>query len=333
MSKRYILIIACASVILFVLFFIFIKNKKPSASVELGSQSVTLLLDWMPNTNHTGFYVGKIRGFYEKLGIDLKILNPTQTTATTLVGTGKADFGISYANDIIYARNMGVPVVSIAAIIQANTSCFVWRKSANISDIKGFEGKRYGGWGSPEENATLKYVMENNGADFSKVQMLTTGTQDFLQATVKNVDFTWEYLGWNILAAQLKNVEIETYCPADQFPVFDKPSPLIITSEKMIKENPEKVRAFLQATAEGFNIAIEKPSEAAADFLQAVPELDPNLVKKSAEFLANLYKENADKWGTQDMKKFNLYAKWMQDVELIKEIPKTESYINNKFLP
>ncbi|KAB8033442.1 ABC transporter substrate-binding protein [Fluviispira multicolorata] len=331
MLKKIVFILIGLIALLIAATAIFINNK--DKSIIKDRKSVTLLLDWKPNTNHAGFYVAKIKGFYEKIGIELKILNPSQTTTTTLVGTGNADFGISYANDIIYARNMGVPIVSIAAIIQASTSCFVWRKSANISDIKGFEGRRYGGWGGPEENATLKYIMENNGADFSKVQMLTTGSQDFLQATLKNVDFTWEYLGWNILAAQLKNIEIETYCPADQFPVFDKPSPLIITSEKMLKENPELVKAFLKATSEGFNFTIENPSEAADNILQSVPELDKLLVKKSTEFLANLYKGNASQWGIQDEKKFNLYATWMKDVGLIKDVPKVDTYINNKFLP
>jgi ABC-type nitrate/sulfonate/bicarbonate transport system substrate-binding protein len=296
-------------------------------------KTVTLLLDWKPNTNHLGFYVAKLKGYYAQYGIQLKILNPTQTTSTALVGMGKADFGISYANNLIYARNVNIPVVSLAGIIQNDTSCFVWRKSANIKNVKNFEGKRYGGWGSPEENATLKYIMEKNGAQFSKVKMLTTGTQDFLPATLKNVDFTWEYKAWNILAAELNKVPVDTYCPSEHFPEFNKPSPLIITSESMIKNHPDLIKNFMKATSMGYEFAIKNPEEAAAGFVKEVPELDIKLVRASALLLAPLYKSDSKKWGFQNEKRFEIYSNWMKKVELIKQVPKTSDYLNNNFLP
>ena len=305
--------------------------EKTSTHEEL--KTVTLLLDWKPNTNHLGFYVAKFKGYYAQQGIQLKILNPTQTTSTALVGMGKADFGISYANNLIYARNALIPVVSLAGIIQNDTSCFVWRKSAKIKSIKDLEGKRYGGWGSPEENATLKYIMEKNGAQFSKVKMLTTGTQDFLPATLKNVDFTWEYKAWNILAAELKKVPVDTYCPSEHFSEFNKPSPLIITSENMVKNNPELVKKFMKATSMGYAFAIENPVEAASNLVKEVPELDPKLVHASALLLAPLYQSNSKKWGYQNERNFENYSNWMKKVDLIKQVPKTSDYLNNHFLP
>jgi ABC-type nitrate/sulfonate/bicarbonate transport system substrate-binding protein len=296
-------------------------------------KTVTLLIDWKPNTNHLGFYVAKFKGYYEKYGIILKIINPSQTTSTALVGTGKADFGISFANDVIYARNANIPVVSIAGIIKNDTSCFVWRKSSQIKSVKDFEGKRYGGWGSPEESATLKYIMEKNGAQFSKIKMLTTGSQDFLLATIKNVDFMWAYKGWDILAAELKNVPVDTYCPFEHFPELNKPSPLLITSAKMIKDNPEVIKNFMHATSLGYEFVIKNPNEAAKIFIKEIPELDSKLVYASAKYLAPLYQEKSIKWGIQNEKSFENYTKWMQKVNLIKIAPKTSDYLNNSFLP
>jgi ABC-type nitrate/sulfonate/bicarbonate transport system substrate-binding protein len=296
-------------------------------------KTVTLLLDWKPNTNHLGFYVAKSKGYYNDEGIQIKILNPSQTTGTALVGTGNADFGISYANNLLYARNANVPIVSIAGIIQNDTSCFVWRKSLLIKNIKDLEGKRYGGWGSPEENATLKFIMQKNGADFSKIKIMTTGTQDFLPATLKNVDFTWEYKGWNILAAELNHVLVDTYCPSEHFSELNKPSPLIITSENMIKNKPELIKKFMNATSKGYEFAIHHPEEAAKLFMKQVPELDSKLVSASAKFLAPLYKADSKKWGYLNEKKFENYSNWMKKVELIDKVPNTKNYINNSFIP
>ena len=296
-------------------------------------KTVTLLLDWKPNTNHLGFYVAKYKGYYADLGLQLKILNPSQTTSTALVATGNADFGISYANNLLYARNANVPIVTIAGIIQSDTSCFVWRKSSIIKNVKDFEGKRYGGWGSPEENATLKFIMQKNNVNFNKIKLMAIGSQDFLPATLKNVDFTWEYKGWNILAAELNHVEVGTYCPSDHFSELNKPSPLIITSENLLKNKPDLIMKFMKATSMGFEYAIKNPEEAAKIFVSEVPELDLKLVLASAKFLAPLYKSDAKKWGYLNEKKFQNYSDWMKKVDVIKQIPNTKEYLNNSFLP
>lgn len=306
------------------------KDNKIEKSTQL--KTVTLLLDWKPNTNHLGFYVAQTRGFYAQYGIKLKILNPTQTTSTVLVGMHKADFGLSYTNNLIYARNANIPIKAIAGVVHTDSSCFVWRKSLNIKSLKDLEGKRYGGWGSPEENATLKFIMNKNGADFSKIKMLTTGTQDFLPATLKNVDFTWEYKGWNILAAQLSKVDVEMYCPAEHFAEFNKPSPLLITSEKMLNENKELVANFMQATKLGFQYAIAEPELAAKEMLKLTPELDKALVIASAKFLAPLYQEKNKQWGELDAKKFAAYTKWMKQEKLIDVIPDPSSYLTNEYV-
>jgi ABC-type nitrate/sulfonate/bicarbonate transport system substrate-binding protein len=296
-------------------------------------KSVTLLLDWKPNTNHLGFYVAKDKGFYQEEGLELNIINPTQSSTVALVAVGKADFGIGYANQFIYAQNKNIPLVSVAGIIYKDTSCFVWRSSLDIKTIKDLEGKRYGGWGSPEEHATLKYIFEKNNASFDKLKMLTIGTLDFLPATLKTVDFTWEYPAWNILAAQLKKVSVQTYCPAEHFPELNKPSPLIFTSQHLIKQDPKRIKQFMRATAKGYQFAIQNPNEAAKIFIKSVPEMDSDLVYASAKMLSPLFQAQGKKWGEQNVTEFVTYANWMKKSKLIQKIPDFNSSISNSFLP
>ncbi len=81
--------------------------------------TATLALDWTPNTNHTGIYVAQQKGWYRDEGIDLS-LTPYSSSVSPeqLVATGQADFGISFTEGVTSSRAAGLPIVSIAAVIQ-----------------------------------------------------------------------------------------------------------------------------------------------------------------------------------------------------------------------
>lgn len=109
---------------------------------EDGLTSVSFVLDWTPNTNHTGIYVAKERGYFEDHGLDVEILLPGEVGANQLVASGKADFGVSYQERIPMARAEGLPLVSIAAVIQHNTAGYMSPVDKDITEPKDFEGDR-----------------------------------------------------------------------------------------------------------------------------------------------------------------------------------------------
>ena len=126
-------------------------------------EKVTLVLDYTPNTNHTGIYLANEKGYYKDQGIDLEIIQPSDSDAATLVASDKAQFGVSYQEDVTYALTREkdpLPIKSIATIIQHNTSGFAAPVEKNIKTAKDFEGKTYGGWGSPSEEAIIKLAMK-----------------------------------------------------------------------------------------------------------------------------------------------------------------------------
>jgi len=294
---------------------------------------ITVALDWTPNTNHIGLYVAQAKGLFTKQGLNVRMVQMRQTSTTQLVAVEKAQFGISFLSDVLHARAQKIPVVSIAGMLPENTSCFAWRASTPIENVKGFEGKRYGGWGSPEEEATLRYVMKNSNADFSKLKMVTTGISDFLPSTIKNADFMWIFMGWDGVRAQLEKVAIKTICLRDIDPVFNHPSPLLITSEGYIKENKLLIKKFLAATAEGYQFAAKSPLEAANLFSQLVPETDKKLVEASARTLAPEYVKKVPYWGYQELAKFNAYAKWANEQRILDLKEDATQFANNSFLP
>lgn len=299
-------------------------------------EKVTLVLDYTPNTNHTGIYLAKEKGYYKDQGIDLEIIQPSDSDSVTLVASDKAQFGVSYQEDVTYALTREkdpLPVKAIATIIQHNTSGFAAPVEKNIKTAKDFEGKTYGGWGSPSEEAIIKLAMEKQGADFNKLKRVNIGKDDYFTATKKNIDFAWIFDAWTGVEARLKNVKLDYIPIKDIDPALDYYTPILITNNKTIKENPELVKKFMVATSKGYEEAIKDPSGAADILSKAVPELDKNLVKTSQEYLAKLYKDDAQKWGQMKAEVWKNYAKFMQDNGLIKKALNVDEAFTNEFLP
>ena len=185
------------------------EKKEDDASLE----DVTVILDYVANTNHTGMYVALDKGYYKDLGLNVNIVEPTEGATATLVAVGKGDFGISYQEDvtIALASEDPLPIKAIAALIQHNTSGFVTYADKNITSPADFEGKTYAGWGGPGESAVLKAVMTQAGADFSKLNIITSDGAGFA-ALENQVDIMWFFEAWDNIQCELADFPIN-YMP------------------------------------------------------------------------------------------------------------------------
>lgn len=296
-------------------------------------KKVTVLLDWTPNTNHTGVYVAQKLGYYKEQGLDVEIVQPGAGGVAQLIGAGKGDFGFSYQEEVTIARTEGVPVKAIAAVIQHNTSGFASPLEKNIRRPKDFEGKKYGGWGSPAEEAMIKALMKQDNADFSKVEMVNIGTADFFTSVKKDVDFAWIFWGWTGIEAQLKGIPLN-FIPLRKFSdALDFYSPVLIASESTIKNDPETVSRFLKATSKGYNYCIHNPEKAARILLESVPDLNRELIVESQKYLAGEYQADAPRWGEMSALRWKKYADWMFDQGLLEKRLDYEEAFTNDFLP
>jgi ABC-type nitrate/sulfonate/bicarbonate transport system substrate-binding protein len=295
---------------------------------------VDMMLDWVPNTNHTGLFVAQEKGWYEQAGLKVNIIQPGETTVEQAVGAGSAAFGISYQESVTMARIEEVPIVSIAAVLQHNTSGFASRAAEEITRPKDFEGKTYGSFGSPTERAILDLLMSCDGGDVDQVEFIDTGFADFFSITEREVNFAWIFYGWDGINAQLKDIDLNVVMLNEwQDCVPDYYTPVIITSEQMISDQPEIVKAFTEATARGYEYAIAQPDEAADILLKASPESDPELIKASQKWLADQYQADAPGWGVQSQEVWQRYADWLFEQGLLsKQIEATEVF-SNDFLP
>src|SRR5258708_145926 len=130
--------------------------------------TVTMLLDWTPNTNHLGIYVADALGYYKDANLTVKIQQPGEISVEQVVGSGKAEFGVSYQEETTLSRASKVPIVSIAAVIQHNTSGFASLHSKHpLKTPADLVGLNYGSFGSPTEKPMLDALLKCAGVDAS----------------------------------------------------------------------------------------------------------------------------------------------------------------------
>jgi len=296
---------------------------------------VVALLDWFPNTNHTGLYVALEKGWYSDQGLEVEIIEPAEgSTLVQVVAAGQADFGVSYQEEVCHARAEDIPIVSIAAVIQHNTSGFASPEDRGITRPKDLEGKRYGSWGSAIERAVLDALMACDGGDVDQVEFIDIGWADYFTVVERDVDFAWIFYGWTGMEAELRGTPLNMVMLSDWSEcVPDYYTPVIITSEQSIAEKPELVRSFMAATARGYEFAIANPAEAAEILLKHAPESNPHLVRRSQAWLSPHYQAGAARWGEQKLETWQGYAKWMADLELLPRPIDAEKAFTNEFLP
>ncbi|REK53922.1 MAG: ABC transporter substrate-binding protein [Thermobacillus sp.] len=296
-------------------------------------QKVRVVLDWSPNTNHTGLYVARDKGFFAEQGLDVEIIQPGEAGADQMVASGEVEFGVSYQEAVTLARTNGVPIVSIAAVIQHNTSGFASPAEKNIKTPKDFEGKKYGGWGSPVEEAVIDSIMQEDGGDVSKVVFVNVGDTDFFTAVKRDVDFFWIFYGWTGIEAELRGEELNMIYLTDYSEKLDYYTPVLATSEKLIEEKPDLVKAFVAGAAAGYKFAIESPEEAADILIAAEPDLNAELVKASQKWLSAKYQDDAPRWGEQKLEVWKNYAEWMAEHGVMEGEFDPEAAFTNEFLP
>lgn len=295
-----------------------------------GLKEVTLVLDYVPNTNHTGFYVAQELGYYEAQGLNVNIIEPGDNDSTTLCAVGKAEFAVTYQENVTYARTAAepLPIRAIATIIQHNTSGFVTDAAAGIESPKDFEGKVYAGWQAPSEAAVLEAVMKKYDADFSKLTMVGA-VGSGLGSMTNGIDIQWEFEGWSVINDRMQGYDVKYVPVKDLDERLDYYTPVIITSERMIANDPETVRAFMAATKQGYEYAIEHPEESAEILGKVIPETDGEFLKESQKFLSAQYSLDSDVWGLMKDEVWDNYTGFMYEYGLIdKNIAAAEQYTN-----
>ena len=302
-----------------------------SCGKSKSNQKIKIVLDWVPNTNHTGLYVAKDLGYFKEEGLDVEIVQPPEGSTTALIGAGGAEFGISFQDTLAksFAKESPVPVTAVAAILQHNTSGIISLKEKGIDSPKKLEGKKYATWEDNIEQAILKKLVTDDKGDFSKVKLIPYTITDVVTGLKTNVDAVWVYYAWDGIATERAGLQTNFLKIRDYGEELDYYSPVIIANNDFLKKNPEIAKKVLKAIKKGYEYAMKNPEESAKILVKNSPELDINLVTASQKWISKEYQSDAKEWGIIDGNRWNRFYEWLYKNKVIeREIPKNFGYSN-----
>jgi len=262
------------------------SDDKSVTKVSGPPRTVTVALDWTPNTNHMGAYVAQALGYYKEAGLNVKFLPYASTPPETLVANGKADFGFSYQAGVAYARASGQDVVQVMATIRKPQYAIGYRADRNdIKSPKDLDGKVYAGFGLPDEKPGIEFVIKKDGGK-GNFKVVTLNTSAYEAVYAGSADFTLPSTTWEGVEASLTGKPLKYFNYTDYgFP--ESYSTALISSNAYLKANADTAQAFLAATKRGYEYAQQNPAKAAALLIKQNPQAFKNtqLVEKSAEML------------------------------------------------
>lgn len=306
--------------------------------------TVRLALDWTPNTNHTGFFVARAKGWYAEAAIDLRILPYASATPETLLAAHQAECGISFQDSLTFAAAAGADIVSVAAILQKTASAIGVLADGPIRRPRDLDGRTYAGFGYPNEAPTLKAVIKADGGQGEfKTATLDTAAYEALYS--RRADFTILFTAWEGVEAELRGIKLRYFQFADYgFPQFYQV--VLACDRQWLDANPDAARRFVTATARGFQLAAEQPDEAAAILVAENPgvfDANKDLPRASQRFLADggYLLDGEGRFGRQTLEQWTAYSRFLYEQGLLvdgagRPLPKPLDYgrlFTNDFLP
>lgn len=248
------------------------------------SDEATLILDFQPNAVHAGIYRALDAGYYDDAGVNLNVRPPASSTdAPKLLAAGRAQFAILDIHDLGLARERGIDVVGIGAIVGRPLASVIARDREAVRTPRDLEGGSVGVTGLPSDDAVLDSVLQAAGADADAVKRVTIGFDAVATLAAGKLDAATAF--WNAEGVALKRLDV----PIRVFRVDDYGAPrypelILATSAETLHDDPGLVRAVKDATARGYADLTAHGDEALDALLAAVPDLDPD--EQRAQFRA-----------------------------------------------
>ena len=291
------------------------------ACSEQENASVQLALDWYPNANHLGLYIAQQKGYFEDEGLDVTMYTPSDpSTVLQTVASGADDFGMNYQPDVILARNEGVPVVSIAAVVQHPLNSVMALESSGITRPSDLVGKKVGYPGIPTNEPLLDTMLKADGANgLDDVELVNIGFNIAESLISEKVDaavgayWTHESILLENQGHPVNVMKMQDWGVPDYYEL------VLVTSEEYLAENEDIAARFVRAVTKGFEDAIADP-QAGVDILVEASggEIDETIDRPGAELLVPQWQlPNGGGFGTQEPERWQSFVDWMKTQEMI----------------
>ncbi|HEX3911771.1 MAG TPA: ABC transporter substrate-binding protein [Solirubrobacteraceae bacterium] len=297
----------------------------------------TVVLDFFPNADHAALYAALDHGDFGAVGLDVKPQAPADPSEPLkLLAAGKADMAISYEPELLLARDEGLKLVSIGALVQRPLTSIIALPGSHVKKVADLAGKTVGTAGIPYQAAELKTAVQAAGANPASVKEVNVG-YNLVQAMLSGKVAATLGGFWNVEGVQLQQLHKHPLIiPVDKAGVPTYNELVLVVREDEAHKRGQDLRAFMQALTRGEREAQSDPAAAATLLVKANPSLDPKLQLASVKqtLPATVPSEKGKPFGWQSPSAWESFGNWMFSHALLKHNPTSALQpFTNEFLP
>jgi putative hydroxymethylpyrimidine transport system substrate-binding protein len=300
------------------------------------TERLDLILDFFPNADHAGLYAAAATGAFEDAGLEVAPATPSDPSAPLrLLAAGRADLAISYEPEVLLARDKGLKVVAIGAIVQKPLTSVISLGDKAITDPAQLAGKKVGTAGIPYQSAYLKAILEKAGVDPADVEEVNVGFNLAPAMLTKRVDAT---LGafWNYEGVQLEREKRKPkILRVEDLGVPTYNELVVVAREQDARDRGSVLRRFMLALGRGHEALRQDPRAGLKPLLEANKDLEEGLQAAAVDAtLPVFFPEDDDHaFGYMDEREWAAYGRWMADNGLLKRREDPRAALTNEFVP
>ncbi len=299
------------------------------------AEKLTLDLDFYPNPDHAGIYMAEKEGFFSEAGLKVAINSPSDPSAPLKdVAAGQADLAITYEPEVTLAREQGLDVVAVAALVNRPLTSLMWLKSSGIKGVADLKGKTVSYAGIPYQQAFLKTILRRAqvpassvkavNVGFGLIPSLVSGSAQAMLGGYSNVEG---------VALQQRGKD-PVITPVDQLGVPTYDELVLVARRSTLEAEGERIRLFISALRRGTEAAAANPKAATEAILAANDQLEPKLAEAQVKATLPLLSARTPgkPYGWMNPDEWEAFAAWMRDEELIEGLPKASELLSNAYL-
>ena len=305
---------------------------------EVERESVTVELDWYPNANHSGIFVAQDQGFFDEENLDVDVRPPADPALVAqIVASNERDFGIFYQTDTLLARNEGLPIVALKAIVQRPLNSLMALESSGITRPSDLKGKKVGYPGIEWNVKMLGTMLEADGLTLDDVEVVDIGWALWETLAAGTIDAViGAYWSHESILLEQKGYPVTVIYP-EEYGVPQYYEMMLVTSERMLEERPEAVERFVRGFTKGFEYGLDNPQGAIDILLKLNPEQEEveDIERPSIDLLTSQAwrADETGEFGTMTAERWKNVAEFMKaqgeiDAGLDETLAWTDEYLD-----
>lgn len=296
---------------------------------------ITLPAGYIPNVQFAPLYAAIEKGFYAEQGLDVSIDYNMETDNVALVGVGDLDFAIASGEQVLLGRGQELPVVYVLAWYQDYPVGIVSLAEKGITQPTHLIGKKIGIPGLYGASYIgLRALLQANGLQEGDVILDSIGYASVEALANDQEDAAVIYVSNEPIQLEAQGYSINTMRVSDYSALVGNG---LITSQMMIDNNPDLVRAMTEATLQGIRFTQQNPDEAFeickkyVDNLADLSDEEQQVQRRVLDASIALY--HVEQNGATEQQTWQNMQNILLDMGLLTEELDLDQVYSNDFLP